>query len=388
MDYVAEWYAGERSMWVAQARASWKRCVEPVVRGPAHLIQLAVCLGLLLVALPGCSGSGPVPRSLPDLHLPNTHQIPGIVALEQRTGADVILGMSAYRAADAARTPRVLFLIGTGLYDVGLDGSGLHAVPAACGGGTLAVTPNGKWLACRNDSGIGLVDLTAPTSEGTREIIRNAQGNFDGSPAWAPDGQQLAIISHEGGGCSIAIYDGGTTFASFNQVALLVLSQFAVSGPTGPGCSAFDLHWSPDGNWLSFVQSPPGSIYLLSLASLAGRLYHSHQAIGTIQNTNSMLSQVTDTGEDLVGPAWSADSQTLTFVSSNGWDIEQINIHTYKMLQLLTQRVAGLGGVSSIPSDQGFVFVLGVPSGDVSSPPAQLYVFTPPHTKGVGSPLI
>ena len=350
------------------------------VRLPVTYIHVTLCLGVLMGILAACSGSVSVPRSLSDLHLSNVQQIPGVVSLEQHTGTPIVLGMSAYRAADARRTPRVLFLIGAGLYDVGLDGSGLHAVPAACGGGLLAVTPSGRWLACRNDGGIALVDLTTPTSGGTREIIQNPPGNYVGSPAWAPDGRHLAIVSQLGGGCSIAIYDGGTMFASFNQIALLVLSQFAVSGPTGPGCSAFDLHWSPDGQWLSFVQSPPGSIYLLSLASLAARIFHSNQPIGTIQDTGSLLSEAASTGEDVVGPAWSSDSQTLTFVSPNGWNLEQININTYKETQLLTQHVAGLGGVSAIPADQRLVFVLGVPEGDFIPPPAQLYVYTPPHT--------
>lgn len=339
--------------------------------------QLVLCAGMCVtVMLAGCSGSVAPPQALPDLHQNGATKIPGVASLEMRTGTHIVLGMSTYRSADVAHTPRVLFLIGAGLYDVALDGSGLHSVPAACGGGTLAVTPNGRWLACRNDSGIGLFDLATSTSSSTREIIRNTPGNDVGSPAWAPDGRHLAIVTHLGGGCSIAIYDGGTSYASFDLTALLVLNQFVVSGSTSPGCTVFGLHWSPDGQWLSFVQSPPGTIYLLSLASLATRIFHSDHTIGTIQDTGGMLSVVTSTGEDVVGPAWSLDSKTLTFVSPNGWDLEQMNITTGKETQLLTQRVAGLGGVSWIPSDQRLVFVLGVPEGDFIPPPAQLYVYT------------
>ena len=112
------------------------------------------------------------------------------------------------------------------------------------------------------------------------------------SPAWAPNGRQVAYVSFEGNRASIYIEDINTG------------SRYAVASYAGVnGAPA----WSPDGRKLALVLSKDGNpkIYTLDLASK------------TLTQLTRGLSLDTE-------PCWAPDGRSLLFTSNRGGNNPQI----------------------------------------------------------------
>ncbi|MBD2805368.1 Tol-Pal system protein TolB [Xenorhabdus sp. ZM] len=106
------------------------------------------------------------------------------------------------------------------------------------------------------------------------------------SPAWSPDGSQLAYVTFEGGHTSLVIQTLAT--GKNRQIA---------SFPRHNGAPAF----SPDGTKLAFALSKTGSLnlYVMDLAS-------------------GQIRPVTDGRSNNTEPSWMPDSQTLVYTSDQG----------------------------------------------------------------------
>lgn len=118
------------------------------------------------------------------------------------------------------------------------------------------------------------------------------------SPAWAPNGHQIAYVSFERRHASIYVQD-------VTSGHRYLLSEF--EGINGAPA------WSPDGKKLAIVLSKDGTpnVYIMDLRS--------HQ-----------LTQVTKDWSINTEPAWSPDGKNIIFTSSRGGDaqIYQKNIST------------------------------------------------------------
>lgn len=120
------------------------------------------------------------------------------------------------------------------------------------------------------------------------------------SPAWSPNGKQIAYVSFEGLRSSIYIEDVATG-------ARRLVSQF-------PGINGAPA-WSPDGRKLALVLSKSGSpnIYVMDLAS-------------------RKLTQYTKDNYINTEPTWSPDGRAIFFTSSRGGNsrpqIYQLNLTT------------------------------------------------------------
>lgn len=355
--------------------------------------SILVCCGMIcllpLLALQACGGAtAPLPPLVP-LHLPNVAPIPGIVSIQEQTHDPYLNEMQAYRDAASGGDNRAMFEIAHRLYSARLDGSGLEQVASAipCTD-AFSITSDGRWLACRNDDGIGLIPLTESGAGVTTatEILPNQDNQYQGSPTWAPDGQHLAVISYLGGGCSIAIYQEQASYTVFHLTAVLTFAQFAVQDAPLVGCTLGNLAWSPDGAWLAFVQarSPQYTVYALHLSALtpnplAPAVDAEGQPLVLTIATGSLV--IVGFGGGFL--SWRHSTLALTFEASHTNTVVEVD------LKDLTQRIV-LGplpgpppedvcNASWTPDDRHLVFlVCAAVSTEFVPPPAQPYVYTPP----------
>lgn len=178
------------------------------------------------------------------------------------------------------------------------------------------------------------------------------------SPAWSPDGRQIAYVSFEKKRAGVYIEDVTTG-------SRRLLSQF-------PGINGAPS-WSPDGKKLAIVLSKSGSpnIYLMDVATGA-------------------LRQMTNDYYINTEPAFSPDGRTLLFTSnrSGGPQIYQINVatgansrvsydgdynarasysHDGKTIAMI-HRVSGIFNIALLDLDTGTLRVVSSQSGDSTSP--------------------
>lgn len=178
------------------------------------------------------------------------------------------------------------------------------------------------------------------------------------SPAWSPNGRQIAYVSYENKKAAIYLQELGSG-------ARRLLSEF-------PGINGAPA-WSADGRKLALVLSKSGSpnIYVMDVASRG-------------------LTQVTHDFYINTEPAWAPDGKTLSFTSnrSGGPQIYQVNLASgtssrvsydgdYNARASYTQdgkymtmihRVSGIYNIALLDLDTGNMKVLSGSAGDSASP--------------------
>jgi TolB protein len=178
------------------------------------------------------------------------------------------------------------------------------------------------------------------------------------SPAWSPDGRQIAYVSFENRRAKIYLQNVSTGNRS-------LLSNF-------PGINGAPA-WSPDGRKLALVLSKTGApnIYIMDLAT-------------------KQLQQLTNDFYINTEPAWSPNSKFLLFTStrSGGPQIYQINLANRTSSRItfdgdynargsysrdgksisMIHRVSGIFNIALLDLDSGVVKVLSDSSIDSTSP--------------------
>jgi WD40-like Beta Propeller Repeat len=339
---------------------------------------VSLCAGMLLA---GCSSPNLSVPPLRVLMVPNVRQIIVLTDLERRTGSRHLDGLTTYTSALPPHDQRMLFTLGDALYDVGVHDNDLIKRPSC--GFPISVTSDGHWAACREDSGIALVDLTADSAHPRpgKQVLTSQGDDHLGFPNWGPDNRHLAVLSRMDSGCSLAFYRTTPSYDTFVLTATLALTAFVSSSPVGPVCDAANLLWSPDGRWFAFASGfQGGGLYVLSLQTLwpqilaAERLHEAlHRQLGVDQVTKLPV-------KSNASLAWQHGSRpTLTFVGFPGDHLQQIDVTTGEQATLFKTDETGLFGISWTPDDRHLVFGLGR-GGEplVTPPPDQLYVYTPP----------
>jgi Tol biopolymer transport system component len=137
-------------------------------------------------------------------------------------------------------------------------------------------------------SGLDLYVLAADGS-GRRRLL---DGDEDVSPAWSPDGDQIAFVrggAADGAGRIFVVDPDG------EGSARLLVEQDATGNDSDPA-------WSPDGTQLAFVRTEPEGLSHLMVANADG----------------SDARSVLERPEALGSPSWSPDGTTLAFTVGTG----------------------------------------------------------------------
>lgn len=345
----------------ARSSARWGRRVAPC------------CLAVLLLI--GCSEPRDAPATVAPLRMPGVVQVPGIAPLVAPTDQRTIDDVATYRAADGA--DRILFSTrsyNSKTYDVGTDGGALRQVPPC--GRPMAVTPDGRELACAKDGGIYVRAVADDSPSALRPGPVAPDGDVLTQPAWAPDGRHLVAVTLQYGGCALVIYQASADYATFTATAALALGQVAQLPAGGRGCPVSDVRWSPDGTRLSLLLTPRFGLYLVDLRPLLPGLLRPASPVPVVPVTAGMLTHLTDALTST--PVWTPDGRSLTYGDELGWDIVQRDVATGATSTLLAQHVAGIGPLAWTADGKRLVFVL-APSAPSGTPPpaSQLYVYTP-----------
>ncbi|MDE0676549.1 MAG: cell wall-binding repeat-containing protein [Acidimicrobiaceae bacterium] len=153
-------------------------------------------------------------------------------------------------------------------------------------------SPDGKWIAFERLIGSGrdqhghLLDsdrhIVVMTSFGNKPRALNEGGSWEQSPAWSPDGSQLAF--HRDGFLMVSDIDGGN--------AQRVLAGVYIEG---------GLSWSPDGTRIAFVRGDGATTSVV---------------ISDIDGTAEEV--VFDEGIRTLAPRWSPDAQRIAFHTIDG----------------------------------------------------------------------
>lgn len=346
------------------------------------LSQSLSVFALLLVA--GCSGSQRPLPPLPDLHLPDVTQIPGITTLHTAPQLGYIASVATFRPVGQP-APRILFTVDGDLYSVGVDGSDPHSLQITCRD-QVAVSPDGRWAVCVHaDVYLAVISLTAAPPHNTRLLTLPA-GPFAGalqwgSPTWLPDNRHVAVVTHLDSGCSVAVYTLSASYDQIQMAGLLNIPAFVTPGVGEPGCAVSVLSGSPDGTWLSFVGETHSrfTLYVLSVANVLTVLLQNSRP----QSLTVSADQLIALGEAfLTAPSWSRHGTDwlVTFTNRDSQHLTQIDVSTRESSTVLGVQHGEITSSAWTPDSKHLVFANGQRACIECPPsftPSHLYVYTP-----------
>src|SRR2546423_1613447 len=177
--------------------------------------------------------------------------------------------------------------------------------------------------------------FTVPAEKGDYRNLTQSSGAHDRSPAWSPDGAQLAWLSDSSGEYQLMIGDPlgvvppraialpSTAFFSapaWSPDGTQILLQdnhrnlWTMSVADGRATKidvdeypdpirSFDAVWSPDSKWISYSKNLPSHLRAIFIYSLADKKTH----------------QVTDGLADSISPAFDAGGKYLYFMASTNY---------------------------------------------------------------------
>src|SRR6266581_4139946 len=177
--------------------------------------------------------------------------------------------------------------------------------------------------------------FTVPAEKGDYRNLTQSPGAHDRSPAWSPDGAQLAWLSDSSGEYQLMLGDPlgvatpraialpSTAFFSapaWSPDGVQILLQdnhrnlWTIEVPSGKATKidtdnypdptrSFDANWSPDSKWITYSKNLPSHLRAIFIYSLADKKSH----------------QITDGLADSISPAFDAGGKYLYFMASTNY---------------------------------------------------------------------
>jgi Tol biopolymer transport system component len=209
---------------------------------------------------------------------------------------------------------QALVAIDGNLYVTNLDGSGKRRIGLTYPCFNPAVTPDGGWAVCPNETDESddydelQVTSLRPNASSDVQVVHLQHGGFYVYPTWSPDGRELAIVhdrDNSGGTCAIGIYTARPPYATFTHLAEVTSQAFNY-----PGCALATLSWSPDGKNLAMKM---GGVALLPIQTVLAGVPLGHSTAPTLDVPLTAFTVVAPRG---FFPAWNPQTGMLTYVDS------------------------------------------------------------------------
>jgi serine/threonine protein kinase/Tol biopolymer transport system component len=231
--------------------------------------------------------------------------------------------------------------------------------------GSAAVSPDGKYLAFANDSGLWTRELTTGVQ---LEILRDQPGSFWGL-AFSPDGNQIYYFANPSDGRDAALF----RIAARGGVPSMLVSN--ISNTNGPDRITF----SPDGTRLAFVSESAGESTLI------------------VTNADGTNEEKIATGRPsyLGSAAWSPNGRSIVCTRGSGGNgtnrtqLVEVSVEDKTLTSFTTRRwiyiadIAWSGDGNSLlitavdrPGEPGQVWKIAYPSGIAHRVTADLNSYT------------
>jgi hypothetical protein len=213
-----------------------------------------------------------------------------------REGSSIVFGA---RDADA-------LFFDSGVYRLHIESGLIEKLPLVINGfSDLELAPDGERLAFTDNESLFRGEVVVARLDGSgRELISSNDVIHHGSPAWSPNGEQLAFVRYrERSGGSDDLGLGGEIVLA----TLGVPGEEPISATFPADLRPHGLTWSPDGTRIAFV----GTVGVFGASS-----------IYIIRTDGTGLSQLAGGHWDDMSPAWSPAGTRLAFASTRDGNSE------------------------------------------------------------------
>jgi WD40 repeat protein len=308
-------------------------------------------------------------------------QLDAVANLEAKTGNHAIDSILAYRRSGDGAALHTLYSGDGSLSDIQLDGSQLRQIemqPPCIALG--AIDAQGIHGLCWANLGVQTFDLDDLSSSWkSRILVPTSPTSFEAlmSPTIAPDGKHFAALHRVGSGLptAINIYAVDTSLTVANLVATITL----------PGLHARRLLWSPDGKWLAFTTDETtdagvaGATYGFQLASILPKLAVLSTPQSQPRQVGLSRTYLTEL-EKGINPinTWRPTDTSVIWTYAEGGTIWQLDVTTGERTAILTIPDGEICALSWTPDGKQLIFAQCRLAGIAQSPPARLYLYTPP----------
>lgn len=168
-------------------------------------------------------------------------------------------------------------------------------------------------------------DVFAMNADGTGVVQLTKNPEYDGDPAWSPDGRTIVFDSEHDK--VVHIWTMDATGHHMREVS------------HGPGDDYFPA-WSPDGGWIAYTSDQLG-----------------RSALYMVRPDGSQQHRITRLDEDVASPDWSPDGRWIAYASnrSGTWQVYKIHPDGTHRIRL-TNGALGAFDVAWSPDGRTIVF--------------------------------